>query len=69
MRSATTAGMTTLYERFKTEREYHSAMYTMLHEIEASILRDYQSSMDDDYLRQTVITAVRVARERAQELR
>lgn len=63
MRDAFPVGMKnpTTYERFKLERDYHSAMFTMLHEIEQSILRDYSCAMDDDYLRQTVVTATRLA--------
>ena len=57
----------TQYERFKLERDYHCALFTMLHEIEQSILRDYPCAMDDDYLRQTVRDATRIAVRRHQE--
>ncbi len=46
------------YQTFKTTMHYHSAIYTLLHEIERQILADYVHDMDLDYLKQCVSDAI-----------
>ncbi len=46
------------YQTFKKTMHYHSAIYTLLHEIERQILADYLSDMDADYLKQCISDAI-----------